>query len=267
MAVTAAIIQARMGSTRLPGKVMQSIGRRTVLEECLSRCRAIPGVDVVCCATVETAEGEEIVAAAERLGCIAFRGSETDVLARYAGAARAVGADRVLRVTSDCPFTDPVLCGDVLALLAESGCDYTANNAPASYPHGLDCEVVSADWLFRAEREGELPGDREHVTPFVRRHPDCRRVNLRARADETGHAALRLTVDYPEDLAFTRALAAALDGHPVPESWRSIVEILARDPALAALNRSRIDHARLSAAAPVGFRQAEGRPGGFVFLP
>ena len=267
MAVTAAIIQARMGSTRLPGKVMQSIGRRTVLEECLSRCLAIPGIDVVCCATVETAEGEEIVAAAERLGCAAFRGSESDVLARYAGAARAVGADRVLRVTSDCPFADPTLCGDVIALLAESGCDYAANNAPPSYPHGLDCEVVSADWLFRAEREGELPGDREHVTPFIRRHPDCRRINLRTPAAEAGHAALRLTVDYPEDLAFARALAAALEDHAAPTDWRSIVEILARDPALAALNRSRIDQARLSAAAPAGFRQAEGHHGAFVFLP
>jgi spore coat polysaccharide biosynthesis protein SpsF len=266
MAVTAAIIQARMGSTRLPGKVMQQLGRRTVLEECLTRCLAIPGIDVVCCATVDTAEGEVIAEAAQRVGCTAFRGSESDVLARYAGAARLVGATHVMRVTSDCPFIDPVLCGNVVALQREAGADYATNCAPSSYPHGLDCEIMTADWLFRAERESTLTPDREHVSLYIRRHPDCDRINLQAGPSDTGHAALRMTIDYPEDLEFARALAAALEARNAPQDWHSIVAALAETPALAAMNAARIDHARLSAPAPLGFRQVRGRPGQFTPL-
>jgi len=137
MSKTACIIQARLGSTRLPGKVLETLGDAPVLEHVLRRCQAIEGVDEVVCATVEGADGDAVATLADNLDIAVYRGSESDVLARYHGAAHAVGADVVMRVTSDCPLIDPEVCAAVLKLREEADADYAANNMPPSWPHGL----------------------------------------------------------------------------------------------------------------------------------
>lgn len=164
MTTTAVIVQARLGSTRLPAKVLlplPTVPGRTVLEEVLYRCRLIPGVDVVVLATPDTAENDIL---ASFWDGIIVRGPEHDVLARYAKAAGAVGADVVMRVTSDCPLIDPEVCGQVLDLFHKEKVDYCSNVLPRRFPQGLDCEVFTADALRRENERPSSPDAREHVT-------------------------------------------------------------------------------------------------------
>ena len=237
MSKTACIIQARLGSTRLPGKVLEPLGGAPVLEHVLRRCQAIVGVDEVVCATVEGADGEAVATLADNLGVAVYRGSERDVLARYHGAAHAVGADVVMRVTSDCPLIDPEVCAAVLKLREEADADYAANNMPPSWPHGLDCEVFTIGALDEAAVTAVAPEDHEHVTPWIRRNRAYHRVNLPGPGGET--LAQRWTLDYPEDLAFLRAVYERLPGGCAGRSWRAALAIVDREPQLALINEAR----------------------------
>ncbi len=230
---TAVIVQARMGSSRLPGKVMQRLEDRTVLEHVLKRCAQIEPCDLVVCAIPDSADSAPLDVVARDCGAKVHRGSESDVLARYHDAAAAVAADVVMRVTSDCPLIDPQVCSRVLALRSESGADYCANNMPRSFPHGLDCEAFTFAALAEANRAAGAPYDREHVTPYIRRAERFKRVNL-----PSGDASLALhrwTLDYPEDLDFFRAVFAALpagsDG-----GMADVLRVVTADPAISKLN-------------------------------
>lgn len=231
---TAVIVQARMGSTRLPGKVLLDAGGATFLDHVLTRCRGIPGADVVCCAVPDTADSDPVAAEAARLGVAVFRGSETDVLDRYWRAAFSLKADVVMRVTSDCPLIDPAVCGRVLALCEHTNADYACNNMPPSWPHGLDCEAVTFAWLDRSAREAAKPFEREHVTQFVRNHPDSRKANLPCPAGNVAHH--RWTLDTPADLEFFRALFPRLPSGRAAWDWTVPLAAVEADPALAAIN-------------------------------
>ncbi len=231
----AVIVQARMASTRLPGKVLLPLGDRTVLDHVLTRCRAIAGADVVVCAIPDTDDCQPLAEAAQNLGAVVFKGSEDDVLMRYLGAAQRVDADVILRVTSDCPMIDPAVCARVLALVRDGGVDFACNNMPPSWPHGLDCEAVTTAWLGRAAREAEQRFEREHVMPWIRNHPDVVKANLVGPGGGVEHH--RWTLDNERDLEFLRALWRRLpdDG---PGSWSYAVPlaIVAAEPELAAIN-------------------------------
>jgi spore coat polysaccharide biosynthesis protein SpsF len=174
--VTACIVQARLGSTRLPAKVLLPLPTgRTVLEEVLFRCQEIPGIDVVVAAIADDAGSDILVPFVEKAASartphhlqrgwdnipfenvkvICVRGPEHDVLARYAKAAEAVKADVIMRITADCPLIDPQVCGDVLKLQQSTGADYVSNAWPSRhFPHGYDCEVFTMEVLERAYRE------------------------------------------------------------------------------------------------------------------
>jgi spore coat polysaccharide biosynthesis protein SpsF len=237
MSKTACIIQARLGSTRLPGKVLEPLGDAPVLEHVLRRCQTIAGVDEVVCATVEGADGEAVATLADNLDVTVYRGSERDVLARYHGAAHAVSADVVLRVTSDCPLIDPEVCAAVLQLRAEAGADYAANNMPPSWPHGLDCEAFTVGALDEAAAMAVAAEDHEHVTPWIRRNRAYHRVNLAGPGGDM--AAHRWTLDYPEDLVFLRAVYERLPGGCAGRSWRAALAVVAREPELALINEAR----------------------------
>ncbi len=227
----AVIVQARFGSTRLRGKVLERLNDETVLAEVLVRCRAIPGADLVCCAVPVGGDDDPVAVAAAAAGASVFRGNELDVLGRYAGAARAHAADVVLRVTSDCPLIDPEVCGAVLRLVVEQDYDYACNNRPPTWPHGLDCEAVVVRWLEKAAAEATAADAREHVTPFIVTHPGARRANLRS-ADPT-LARHRWTLDTADDLAFLRRLfpllPAGRDGWP----FAAALAALDGEPGLA----------------------------------
>jgi spore coat polysaccharide biosynthesis protein SpsF (cytidylyltransferase family) len=229
VSVTALIVQARMGSTRVPGKVMLRIGGRTILDYVLTRCAKVPGVDVVVCATVDHADCDPIAAEAMRLGAVVFRGSEEDVLGRYVGAARSVDATTVMRVTSDCPLIDPGVCGAVLRLRAANNADYACNNMPPSWPHGLDCEAFIMDALVRADAAARAPAEREHLTRIMRTQPDWSRVSLLGPGGEW--ETMRLTLDTPADLAFFEGLIPRLDD-PDNAGLTDIADVLRADRRL-----------------------------------
>ncbi len=230
---TAVIIQARTGSSRFPSKVLADLGGRTVLAEVIRRCRNIVGADIVVCAIPDNARDDVIVNVAERAGAIVVRGSERDVLDRYARACEAVGASVVMRITADCPLLDPEICASVLRLRARESADFAANDIEPTFPRGLNCEVFTADALMEAAASATDPYDREHVTPWMQRAKRFKRVNLRS--SDAALAGLRWTLDYPEDLDFVRAVFAASPSNEI-RGMSDVLAVLARNPAIGKLN-------------------------------
>ena len=212
---------------------------KTVLAHVLNRCQAIDGADVVCCAIPESPDNDPIAAEAEQCDAVVFRGSENDVLDRYLQAARMVKADIVLRVTSDCPLIAPDVCADVLRLRAQRDTDYAGNNTPPSWPHGLDCEAITVAWLERAAAEATEPMDREHVSPYIRRHAEALKANL----DGPGGDMLnhRWTLDFPEDLEFMRNLFAVMPKTGKIPGVDQTLALLDVHPEIFALNQMHHD--------------------------
>jgi spore coat polysaccharide biosynthesis protein SpsF (cytidylyltransferase family) len=175
---------------------------------------------------------------------------EHDVLDRYYQAARYLKADIVVRVTSDCPLIDPSVCDAVIQLRQDADADYACNNMPPTWPHGLDCEAFTAEVLARASREARDPYEREHVTPWIRTKPGLRRANLPG--PEGDSAGQRWTLDFPEDLAFFRALVSRLSDGEGSQGYAEIRAILDRHPEIQAINAGRRDSGRVKQQAAEG---------------
>ncbi len=231
---TVAVVQARYASTRLPGKVLLKLQGRTVLSRVLERVVATPGVDHVVCAVPDAPENDCVAEEALACGVSVYRGSENDVLDRTYRAAAQYSPRWVMRVTSDCPLVDSEVCGAVVQLLISARADYACNVTPPSFPHGLDCEVFTFAWLERAANDARKPSEREHVTQYMRTHPECRMVSL---AGPGGDSALqRWTLDTPTDLEFLRQLVALLPEGRDGWNYRVPLAIVESHPELAAIN-------------------------------
>lgn len=228
------VVQARFGSTRLPGKVLADLAGQPLLARVLGRAQAIPGVDAVVLATTAGPGDDAVAEVGVSLGVEVFRGSEDDVLDRYYQAARRATGDPVVRVTADCPLLDPAVAGLVVAEYQRGGADYVSNFHPRRYPDGLDTEVFSFAALERAWRDAQLPSEREHVTPYIWKHPE--RFRLRAVVDAEDRSDLRWTVDEPRDLDFARAVYARLHRGDRHFSTADVLALLAREPALRDIN-------------------------------
>ena len=229
-----AIIQARMGSTRLPGKVLEDLGGSTVLARTVNRMRLADSLDEIIVATTVESADDAIVEEAKRLGVPSFRGSEHDVLDRYYCAALSIQAGIVVRVTSDCPLVDPRVADEVASAFMREAPDYASNTLIRTYPRGLDVEVISIDALAHAWREAREPYQRAHVTPYIYQNPHSfRLLSLTADADYSGH---RWTVDTAEDLEFVRSVYA-LARWTQDVSWRDLLTIVALKPELSEVNR------------------------------
>ena len=229
---TVVVIQARIGSSRLRGKVMADIGGRPMIAHVLERARHITGIDDVVVAVPDLAEDDPLASAVASLGAPVVRGSTGDVLGRYLAAAAASSADVVVRVTADCPLLSPSVSSSIVTAYARGAVDYASNTLERTHPRGLDTEVVSVEALRAAGRESTDPAEREHVTPFIWRRPD--RFRLRSVRAATDRSALRLTVDVAEDLTLVRSIHAELG--PGPFDVDEILELLDRRPELVALN-------------------------------
>ena len=242
----AAVIQARMGSTRLPGKVLADLGGCSMLARVCSRVARAATVDQVVVATTLEPDDQQIVDECWRLAVACFRGSEQDVLDRYYQAAEAYRADAVVRITADCPLIDPEVIDRVVStflkerdqalLRPQEGTRFLfcSNTLERTWPRGLDTEVIGADALEHAWHEASEPHQRVHVTPYIYEHPES--FELLSVTGPEDFSNGRWTVDWPEDLRFVRAVYGRLEDDET-FSWRDVQQLLVREPALADLNR------------------------------
>jgi spore coat polysaccharide biosynthesis protein SpsF len=230
MTVTAAIIQARLGSSRLPGKVLKPLsGGATVLEHVVRRVQAMTESDVVCVATSDLPLDDVVAAEASRLGAVVVRGPEHDVLRRFALAAQTVAADIVLRITCDCPLIDPEICDELVRLRRATNANYASVETSLGWPHGLDCEVITREALDRADRLATTAYDREHVTSWIYNGGTNAKVGLPAPEDLRNY---RWVLDYPEDYEFLRALFRLLPALPKLLSWQEVRRIVDAHPEI-----------------------------------
>jgi spore coat polysaccharide biosynthesis protein SpsF len=233
---TVAIIQARMGSTRLPGKVLQNLAGEPVLRRVINRVRRAETLTSIVIATTEQPADDAIVALCASIACPYFRGSEQDVLDRYYRAAHHYQADLVVRITSDCPLIEPAIIDQVVQALISAGqYDYVSNTlAQRTFPRGLDVEALTFAALERAWKDDPDPAWREHVTPYIYRHPELFR--LHHITHPVDYSAMRWTVDTPEDLAFVRHIYDHF-GHD-RFSWHDVLHVLKQHPDWLDINRA-----------------------------
>jgi spore coat polysaccharide biosynthesis protein SpsF len=226
------IIQARMGSSRLPGKVLMPLAGRSVLERVVRRAREAAGFDEVAVATSTLTGDDPIAEAGAAWGVRVVRGDEQDVLARYALAAAETRAEAILRLTADCPLIDP----EVLAAMAgrlRGDINLVTNARLRTFPRGLDAELFTRDALEVMTAEARDPVEREHVTPFLYRHPERFQIVDHLAADD--HSGLRLTLDTAEDYELLRLIH---DTAPVPDRLKlaETISILADHPEWLRIN-------------------------------
>ena len=232
---TIAIIQARMGSTRLPGKILADIAGKSMLQRVIERVAAARLVDEVIVATTSAQEDDILV---ERLNigskCSFFRGAVDDVLARFYDCAKLYQADIVVRVTADDPLKDPQLVDKAIGLLnSDPSLDYCSNTIDPSYPEGLDIEVMRFGALERANSEARLLSEREHVTPYIWSNTDLFNVlNFRSNRDLKNW---RWTVDKAEDLEFMRQVFEKFRNEPLV-SYQDVIAWLDANPEIRQIN-------------------------------
>ena len=229
-----AIVQARMGSTRLPGKVLLPLGDRPILFRVVERLRFVEGLADVVVATGASPANDPIRALCQAEGIPCYSGSEADVLDRYYQAALHFSADPILRVTSDCPLVDPAIVRQALELFEAGRDEIVYVGFDPSFPDGLDVEVIAFEALEAAWREARLSSEREHVTPFIWKQPD-RFPQDRIRNGTTASEE-RWTVDKPQDYEFVKAIHAALCRSGRPFGMAEILSFLETHPELRQLN-------------------------------
>lgn len=228
---TLVVIQARTGSSRLPGKVLRELGGRPVLSWVVAAGRAgVPDGEVVIATTV-LPEDDPVAALAEGLGAEVVRGPVDDVLARFVTALDRFGGERIVRLTADCPLLDPEVIAVAESAAAAGGLDYVSTVTPRTLPRGLDVEVVSAEALRRLD-EAATGVDRVHVTSHLHRSPGGAELVGLAFAPDASD--LRVTLDTPEDAALLDAVVASLGRRA--SSRRDLVAFLRANPDIAALN-------------------------------
>ena len=231
------IIQARFGSSRLPGKVLSHFKNKPMVTHTIERLKKCLNIDLIVLATTTTAQDKVLVrlAAAERVE--SFQGSEDDVLDRFFQAAKKYQADIVVRCTGDCPVIDPSVTDHIIDEHLKNGNDYTSNTVVRTFPRGLDTEVINFNTLERVAREAQKPFEREHVTPFIYQHPEQFSIG-QVKAEPAQHQPdLRLTVDTLEDYELmTKIFEQLYDQNPF-FSIDDILNFLKQQPELSKINR------------------------------
>mgnify|MGYP001196473203 CR=1 FL=1 len=192
-----ALVQARMGSIRLPGKVLIKIAGKSIIELLLTRLSKSSELDTIVVATSDESQNDQLQSVVESLGYQCTRGSEKDVLDRFYQSAKSVDADAIVRITGDCPLVDPVLVDQCIQAYKKSHVDYFSNIDPATFPDGLDIEVMSFSSIERANNETSSEFDREHVTPYIRNSSLFTKDSISHAEDLSDY---RWSVDEPEDL-------------------------------------------------------------------
>jgi len=259
-----AIVQARVGSIRLLGKVLKEINGKSLIEILLQRLSQSKKIDKIILATPISSENDLLANMIEKLGYDVFRGSENDVLGRYYEAAKKYKPESVVRITGDCPIIDPALVDEVISIYEQEKVDYVSNTNPPTYPDGLDTEVFSFEALKIAHDQAKKPFDREHVTPFIKTHHRFSRKNLTNKMD---HSDERWTVDDPEDFTVIENIL----NHFIPNldfSWEDVLKLKHSNPDYFTANQeiNRNEGANMGIGQKLWKRAQKIIPGGNMLL-
>lgn len=234
--MTTAIIQARMGSTRLPGKILMPILDEPMLARMIERVKRAQKIDAVVVATTDRDEDDPTAALGALCGVSVFRGSEKDVLDRFYNAAKESGADTVMRLTGDCPLMDPAVIDTVVEHFeaAQGRIHYTST--PRNYPEGLDTEIFPFSALKEAAENAALPSEREHVTPYIKNHPE----RFTCETWEEGkddHSSMHWSVDTRADFDFVTKIFEQLYPHNPGFSKDDVLVLLSKHPEYLEINK------------------------------
>lgn len=230
------IVQARMGSTRLPGKIFKEVEGKSLLSYQIERLKRVHHISGIIIATTENPQDDLIVKFCKEAGVLFFRGNEEDVLDRYYRAAKAFSADVIIRITSDCPLIDPEIIDAILNFYIENypSYDYVSNAIERTFPRGLDVEVFSFACLKKAACEAKLLYEREHVTPYFRFNPDFFRLgNFTQQPNESHH---RWTLDTVEDFNLIAKIIQALYPANPYFNQHDILNLIAKNPEWLKIN-------------------------------
>lgn len=230
-----AIIQARMNSTRLPGKVLMKIAGKPVISYVVNRVAKSKKINEVWLATTDAAADDVLVRWAKINNVKYFRGSEANVLDRYYQTALLAQADTVVRITGDCPLIDPIIIDKVLSAHLAGDYDYTSNIHPPTYPDGLDIEVFSEQALSRAWKEASLPSEREHVTPYIWKNLQIFKIHNVEHDDNL--SMYRWTLDTKEDSVFLRGVISACEKQNGFCDMKKILKIIKNNPNWQNINK------------------------------
>lgn len=233
---TVIIVQARMTSTRLPGKVLYEVLGKPLLEYQIEKLHQIRQASELVVATTTNDSDQPIIELCKRLGVAYYRGSEEDVLARYYYAAQESMADNIVRITSDCPLIDPGVMDEVISIYLDNydKYDYVSNTLERTYPRGLDTEIFSWAALEKTHKEASEQPEREHVTLHMYRHPE--RFRLASSSGTKDYSEHRWTVDTPEDFELIRLILQEL--YPVNSrfTWLDVLDLLNEHPEWVKIN-------------------------------
>ena len=228
---TVAMIQARMTSTRLPGKVMMDINQKPMLRHLVDRVRLCQSVNEILIVTSLDSSDDCIVDYCKLNNIACYRGSLDDVLGRFLSAARAVKAEQIVRLTADCPLMPPDVVDDVVRFHLRDSADYTNNCGRLRFPDGMDVEVISIQALEKSALNARWRSEREHVTLFIENNPSEFKIScFDAKADMEN---IRLTVDYKEDLEVIKIVDFRQMGD---FSFSKVLSVLSDDPSIKRLN-------------------------------
>ncbi len=238
MSKTDVIIQARMGSTRFPGKVLKKIYNKTILEHVISRVQTAENINDIIIATTIKKEDDRIVDICQNNNIKFYRGSEEDVLSRYYHTAKENKSDIIVRITSDCPLIDKEVMENMIEFYIKNNYDFVTNAGPdASYrtfPRGLDVEIFSYDTLEKAHLKSRVPSEREHVTLYFYDHPD--EYNIYVYKNKTDYSGYRWTLDTAEDWKLIKKIYNELYNKDQDFSWRKVLTLLEDHPGLSEIN-------------------------------
>jgi len=229
-----AIIQARVGSTRLPNKVLKYLEDKTVLEHVVNRVRKSNYIDEVFVATTIAENNLPIIQLCSSQNIRVFCGSEDDVLDRYYQLAKLIRPDHIVRITSDCPVIDPVIIDSIIENHLNSKSDYSSNTIVDSYPDGIDTEIFSYPTLEKTWKEANLLSEREHVTPYIKKHSDLFRLN--SIVSEVNYAEKRWTLDTDKDFEFLKIIFENLYMKNHSFGMNDILKLLIEQPHLEKIN-------------------------------
>jgi len=231
-----AIIQARMSSSRLPGKVMLPLAGKPAIQHVIERAKMISGIDELIISTSISDSDNTLTKFCASIDVPVFRGSEEDVLDRYYQTALHCGAELILRVTGDCPLLDPIESSKVLKKSIETGADYVSNIHPPMLPDGLDTEVIKKEALQKAWGLAKKKSEREHVTLFLYSNPNI--FTLSSYTYKSDYSRYRLTLDEPSDYLLLQKIFAHLEKIHKFGYVNDILQILEKNPEIAIINNS-----------------------------